>query len=35
MTKEKQESDKRQLRIEVFVGLLSTIFLFSMIFSTV
>ena len=32
MTKEKQESDKRQLRIEVFVGLLSTIFLFSMIY---
>ena len=32
MTKEKQESDKRQLRVEIFVGLISTIFLFSMIY---
>ena len=32
MAKEKQESDKRQLRVEIFVGLISTIFLFSMIY---
>ena len=32
MTKEKQESDKRQLRVEIFVGLISTIFLFKVLF---